>query len=77
MLDLVRVVVAGAGRDDSGDDVLGGGPEDGEDEVELDEAGSSSGEDEDSDDDSEDDSEDDERMAPASGSGETPGLKWG
>lgn len=71
MLDLVRVVVAGAGRDASGEDVLGG-PEDGEeDEVELDEAGSGSEEDDDSDDDDSEDEEGDERMAPPSGSGES------
>jgi len=74
MTDLVRVVVAGAGRDSGAEDVLGARDEqEDEDEVELDEAGTSSG-DGDGDSSEDDDDNDDEMAASANectGKGDT------
>jgi hypothetical protein len=67
MTDLVRVVVAGAGRDSGAEDVLGARDEQEEgDEVELDEAGTSGDGDGDS---SEDDDDNDNKMAASANEG--------
>ena len=71
MTDLVRVVVAGAGRDADGGDVFGEGDDGEEDEEEEVEQGEEGGSDDDEEDDSdESDDESDERIAPPAVKGE-------